>query len=78
MFYFCNFELIYAFYHSPFFSASSATFAASSTNGAAFELALLGAITGGLFGARTWVPNVGTCSSRQVDPKGNGKSASKV
>jgi hypothetical protein len=37
----------------PFFSASSAAFAASSTDGAAFELALLGAIAGGLFGART-------------------------
>jgi hypothetical protein len=37
----------------PFFSASSAAFAASSTDGAAFELALLGAITGGLFVART-------------------------
>jgi hypothetical protein len=35
------------------FSASSAAFAASSTNGAAFELALLGAIAGGLFVART-------------------------
>jgi hypothetical protein len=33
----------------PFFSASSAAFAASSTDGAAFELALLGAITGGFF-----------------------------
>jgi hypothetical protein len=31
----------------PFFSASSAAFAASSTDGAAFELALLGAIAGG-------------------------------
>jgi hypothetical protein len=30
----------------PFFSASSATFAASSMDGAAFELARLGAITG--------------------------------
>ena len=30
-----------------FFSASSAAFAASSTDGVAFELALLGAITGG-------------------------------
>jgi hypothetical protein len=33
----------------PFFLASSAAFAASSTDGAAFELALLGAIAGGLF-----------------------------
>jgi hypothetical protein len=33
----------------PFFSASSAAFAASSTDGAAFELALLGAIAGGFF-----------------------------
>jgi hypothetical protein len=33
----------------PFFSASSAAFAASSTDGAAFKLALLGAIAGGLF-----------------------------
>jgi hypothetical protein len=31
----------------PFFSASSAAFAASSMDGAAFELALLGAIAGG-------------------------------
>jgi hypothetical protein len=37
----------------PFFSASSAAFAASSTNGATFELALLGAIAGGLFVAQT-------------------------
>jgi hypothetical protein len=37
----------------PFFSASSAAFAASSTDGAAFELALLGAIASGLFVART-------------------------
>ena len=37
----------------PFFSASSAAFAASSTDGVAFELALLGAIAGGLFVART-------------------------
>jgi hypothetical protein len=37
----------------PFFSASSAAFAASSTDGAAFELALLGAIAGVLFVART-------------------------
>jgi hypothetical protein len=37
----------------PFFSASSAAFAASATDGAAFELALLGAIAGSLFVART-------------------------
>jgi hypothetical protein len=37
----------------PFFSASSVAFSASSTDGAAFELALLGAIVGGLFVART-------------------------
>jgi hypothetical protein len=37
----------------PFFSASSAAFAASSMDGAAFELALLGAIAGGLIVART-------------------------
>jgi hypothetical protein len=37
----------------PFFLASSAAFAASSTDGATFELALLGAIAGGLFVART-------------------------
>jgi hypothetical protein len=37
----------------PFFSASSAAFAALSTDGAAFELALLGAIVGGLFVAQT-------------------------
>jgi hypothetical protein len=37
----------------PFFSANSAVFAASSTDGAAFELALLGAITGGFLVART-------------------------
>jgi hypothetical protein len=36
-----------------FFSASSAAFAASSTDGVAFELALLGAIAGGFFVART-------------------------
>jgi hypothetical protein len=37
----------------PFFLASSAAIAASSMDGAAFELALLGAIAGGLFVART-------------------------
>jgi hypothetical protein len=37
----------------PFFSASNAAFAASSMDGAAFELARLGAIVGGLFVART-------------------------
>jgi hypothetical protein len=37
----------------PFFSASSGAFAASLMDGAAFELARLGAITGGLFVART-------------------------
>jgi hypothetical protein len=37
----------------PFYSASSAAFASSSMDGAAFELALLGAIAGGLFVART-------------------------
>jgi hypothetical protein len=36
-----------------FFSASSAAFAASSMDGAAFELARLGAIAGDLFVART-------------------------
>jgi hypothetical protein len=36
-----------------FFSASSAAFTASSMDGAAFELARLGAIAGGLFIART-------------------------
>jgi hypothetical protein len=52
----------------PFFSASSVAFAASSKDGAAFELALLGAIAGGLFVARTVGANVGTCSPGQVDP----------
>jgi hypothetical protein len=51
----------------PFFSASSAAFAASSTDGAAFELALLGAIAGGLLVARTMGANVGTCIPGQVD-----------
>jgi hypothetical protein len=37
----------------PFFSASSAAFAASSMDGVAFELARLGAIAGDLFVART-------------------------
>jgi hypothetical protein len=37
----------------PFFSARSAAFAASSMDGAAFELARLGAIAGDLFVART-------------------------
>jgi hypothetical protein len=37
----------------PFFSASSAAFASSSMDGAAFELARLGAIAGWLFVART-------------------------
>jgi hypothetical protein len=54
----------------PFFSASSAAFAALSTDGAAFELALLSAIMGDLFVARTVGANVGTCSPRQVDPTG--------
>jgi hypothetical protein len=57
----------------PFFSASSAAFTASSTDGAAFELALLGAIAGGLFVARTVGANVGTCSPGQVDPMGEWK-----
>jgi hypothetical protein len=57
----------------PFFSGSSAAFAASSTDGAAFELALLGAIAGGLFIAEQWVPNVGTCSPGQDDPTGERK-----
>jgi hypothetical protein len=42
----------------PFFSASSAAFAASSMDGADFE---------------RWAPNVGTCSPRQVDPTGEWK-----
>jgi hypothetical protein len=37
----------------PFFSTSNAAFAASSMDGAAFELARLGAIAGCLFVART-------------------------
>jgi hypothetical protein len=37
----------------PFFSDSSAAFAASSTDGAAYKLARLGAIVGYLFVART-------------------------
>jgi hypothetical protein len=37
----------------PFFSASSAAFVASSTDGTAFELARLGAIADCLFVART-------------------------
>jgi hypothetical protein len=51
----------------PFFSASRAVFAASSTDGAAFELALLGAIAGGFLVARTVGANVGTCVPGQVD-----------
>jgi hypothetical protein len=63
----------------PFFSASSAAFAASSMDGATFELALLGAIAGGLFGARM----VGTkcwnfLSWASGSNGGSGKSASKV
>jgi hypothetical protein len=54
----------------PFFSASSAAFAASSTDGAAFELALLGAILGGFSYHEQWPPNVGTCSPEQDDPTG--------
>jgi hypothetical protein len=60
-----------------FFSASSAAFAASSTDGAAFELALLGAIAGGLFivvGSSPMVgANVGTCAPKQVGPTGEWK-----
>jgi hypothetical protein len=52
----------------PFFSAISAAFAASLTDGAAFELALLGAIAGGLFVARTVGANVGTRSPGQGNP----------
>jgi hypothetical protein len=62
----------------PFFSASSAAFTASSTDGAAFELALLGAIAGGLFVARTVGANVGTCSPGKLIQWGSGKGASKV
>jgi hypothetical protein len=58
----------------PFFAASSAAFAASS----AFELAFLGAIAGGFFVARTVAPNVGTCSSVQVDPTGECSNVSRV
>jgi hypothetical protein len=54
----------------PFFLASNAAFAALSTDGAAFELALLGAIAGGLLVARTVGANVGTCAPEQVDPTG--------
>jgi hypothetical protein len=57
----------------PFLLASSATFAASSTDGAAFELALLGAIAGGLLVARTVGANVGTRAPEQVDPTGEWK-----
>jgi hypothetical protein len=57
----------------PFLSASSAAFAASSTDGAAFELALLGAIAGGLLVARTVGANVGTRAPEQVDPTGEWK-----
>jgi hypothetical protein len=49
------------------FSASSAAFAASSTDGAAFELALLGAIAGGFLVARTVGANVGACAPVQAD-----------
>jgi hypothetical protein len=58
----------------PFFSASSVDFAASSTDGAAFELALLGAIAGRLFVARRWAPNIGTRSRGQVDPTGESRT----
>jgi hypothetical protein len=54
----------------PFFSASSTAFAASSTDGAAFELALLGAIAGGLFVARTVGAKCWNLLSGQVDPTG--------
>jgi hypothetical protein len=37
----------------PFFSANNVAFIASSTDGAAFELALMGAIASGFFVART-------------------------
>jgi hypothetical protein len=57
----------------PFFSASSTAFAASSTDGAAFELALLGAIAGGFLLHERWAPNVGTCSPEQDDPTGERK-----
>jgi hypothetical protein len=58
----------------PFFSASRAAFAASSTDGAAFELALLGAIAGGFLVVRTVGANVGTCVPRWVDSnRGAGK-----
>jgi hypothetical protein len=42
-------------------------------DGAAFELALLGAIAGGLFVARTVGANVGTCAPEQVNPTGERK-----
>jgi hypothetical protein len=54
----------------PFFSVSSTAFAASSKDGAAFELAFLGAIAGGLLVARTVGANVETYSPGQVDPTG--------
>jgi hypothetical protein len=53
-----------------FFSTSSAAFAASSTDGAAFELALLGAIAGGLFVARTVGAKCWYTLHEQVNPTG--------
>jgi hypothetical protein len=55
----------------PFFSASSAAFTASSTDGAAFELALLGAIAGGLFVARTVGAKCWYTLYERVNPTGN-------
>jgi hypothetical protein len=54
----------------PFFSASSAAFAASSMDGATFELARLGAITGDLFVARMVGAKCWYSLSRQVNPTG--------
>jgi hypothetical protein len=42
-------------------------------DGAAFELARLGAIEGCFLSHERWAPNVGTCSPGQVDPTGKWK-----
>jgi hypothetical protein len=56
-----------------FFSTSSAAFAASSMDGATFELARVGAIAGCFSYHERWAPNVGTCSPGRVDPTGKWK-----
>jgi hypothetical protein len=62
----------------PFFSASSAAFAASSMDGTAFELARLGAITGCFCSTNGGRQMLGFNLPWQVIQQGGGKCVCKV